>query len=82
MGLKKLAAKVVDYNERLESGNASKIKPHHVEEVLRKLRAKEAQLEEEKAATASGDKKARLEAKLEIARTHMERAEWLLKELG
>ena len=36
MGLKKLAAKVVNYNERLESGKASKIKPGHVEKVLGK----------------------------------------------
>ncbi len=82
MGLKKLAAKVEDYNERLESGKASKIKPHHVEEVLHKLRAKETELEEEIAAAKSSDKKVRLEGKLEIARTHIERAEWLLKELG
>ncbi len=82
MGLKKLAAKMEDYNQRLEGGKASKIKPRHVEKVLQKLRAKSIELEAEIASTTSADKKARLEGKLQIARTHIERAEWLLKELG
>ena len=81
MGLKNLAAKVVEYNARLDSGKASKIKPGHVEKVLRKLRAKETELEAEIAKARSADKVARLEGKLGIARTHIERAEWLLKEL-
>jgi hypothetical protein len=38
-------------------------------------------LEAEIATTTSADKKARLEGKLGIARTHIERAEWLLKAL-
>jgi hypothetical protein len=82
MGLKKLAAKVEDYNARLESGKASKIKPTHVEQVLQKLRVKAADLEAEIAAARSSDKKTRLEGKLAIARTHIARAEWLLKELA
>ncbi|WP_135505585.1 hypothetical protein [Roseovarius aestuariivivens] len=81
MGLKKLASKVEDYQGRLESGKASKIKPAHVEKVLAKLRAKAVELEAEIAAAPSPDKKARLEGKLGIARTHIARAEWLLNEL-
>jgi len=81
MGLKKLAAKVEEYNSRLESGKASKIKPSHVEAVLQKLRSKLTKLETEIATATSADKKARLEGKLAIAQTHIERAEWLLKEL-
>mgnify|MGYP000692553260 FL=1 len=81
MGLKKLAAKVEEYNARLESGKASKIKPSHVEAVLQKLRSKLTKLETEIATATSADKKARLEGKLAIAQTHIERAEWLLKEL-
>jgi hypothetical protein len=81
MGLKKLAAKVEEYNARLESGKASKIKSSHVEAVLQKLHAKSTELEAEIATATSADKKARLEGKLGIARTHIERAEWLLKEL-
>jgi len=82
MGLTKLAEKVTDYNARLESGKASKIKPSHVEKVLKKLRTKAKDLESEIAATSSADKKARLESKLAIARTHIKRAKWLLKELA
>lgn len=81
MGLKKLATKVEDYNARLESGKASKIKPDHVKAVLRKLRSKSTELEAEIVEATSADKKARLEGKLGIARTHIERAEWLLREL-
>ena len=82
MGLKKLAEKVVEYNERLEDGKASRIKPGHVEKVLEKLRRKSAELEAEIASSNSTEKRARLETKLAVARTHIERAEWLLKELG
>ena len=82
MGLKKLATKVADYKERLESGKAHKIKPAHVEAVLQKLRSKEVALQTEISKAKSTDKKARLEDKLQVARTHIERAEWLLKELS
>lgn len=82
MGLKKLAEKVVEYNERLENGKASKIKPGHIEKVLEKLRRKSAEIEAEIASSTSPEKRARLETKLAVARTHIERAEWLLKELG
>lgn len=82
MGLKKLSAKVEDYNARLESGKASKIKPSHVEKVLQKLHVKAAALEAEIATAPSADKKARLEGKLVIARTHIARAKWLLKKLA
>jgi len=82
MGLKKLAAKVEDYNARLESGKASKIQESHVEKVLQKLRVKAGELEAEIAAASSAEKKARLEGKLAIAQAHISRAEWLLKELS
>jgi hypothetical protein len=82
MGLKKLAAKVAEYNERLESGKASKIEPAHVQEVLDKLRKKREGLESSIASESSADKKARLEKKLSVALIHVERAEWLIKELS
>ena len=47
MGLKKLSEKLANYNDRLKSGKVSKIKPDHVEKVLRKLRKKSAELEAE-----------------------------------
>lgn len=82
MGMKKLAAKVDEYNGRLESGKASKIKPAHVEKVLGKLRKKAQELEEELASSISAEKKARLKKKLDIANTHIERGEWLLEEIS
>ncbi|MFC6639737.1 hypothetical protein GV827_15300 [Sulfitobacter sp. JBTF-M27] len=82
MGLKKLAAKVIEYNERLESGKASKITPSHIEKVLEKLESKTEELEANIATARSADKKARLEKKLGVARAHVERAEWLLKEIS
>ncbi len=82
MGLKKLAAKVADYNERLKNGKASKIKPGHVKNVLEKLQKRSVELEAEIASAHSPEKRARLERKLEVARAQEERAEWLLKELG
>ena len=82
MGLKKLAAKVADYKERLESGTAHKVKPADVEKVLEKLRRKSLELETEIAATGSPEKRARLEKKLEVARTQEARAEWLKQEIG
>jgi hypothetical protein len=82
MGLTKLAAKVEEYNERLKDGKASKITPQHVEKVLQKLRSKSTELQAEIASTSSPEKKARLKGKLTVAQTHIERAEWLLKELA
>ena len=82
MGLKKLAAKMADYNERLKNGKASKIKPGHVQNVLEKLQKKSVELEAEIASAHSPEKRARLERKLEVARAQEERAEWLLQELG
>ena len=82
MGLKKLAAKVEEYNARLEDGKASKIKPRHVEKVLQKLGEKSAELKSEIAEAKSLEKKTRLEGKLAIALTHIERAEWLLRKIS
>lgn len=81
MGLKKLAEKMHEYNERLERGKASKIKPSHVKEVLEKLRKKAADLENEIETTKNTDKRARLTRKLGIAGEQIERAEWLLNEI-
>lgn len=81
MGLKKLAEKVAEYNDRFERGKASKIKPSHVEKVLVKLRNKFDELEADLASAGSADKKARLKKKLGVALAQIERAEWLLKEI-
>lgn len=82
MGLKKLAAKVAAYKERLEAGTASKIEPQHVEKVLDKLRKKEAELAEKVETTESADDRERVERKLAIAREQVARAQWLLGALN
>ncbi|NNF23483.1 MAG: hypothetical protein EX258_08220 [Sphingomonadaceae bacterium] len=82
MGLKKLAAKVAEYNDRLERGKARKIKPDHVRKVLHKLREKEAELVAELAEVDDPEKIKRLNHKISIAREHLSRAEWLLDEIG
>lgn len=82
MGVKKLAAKVADYKQRLEDGKASKIEPDHVEKVLAKLRRKQADLDQRLAETTGTDERERLERKLAVAKEHIARAEWLLAELG
>ena len=81
MGLKELAEKVAEYNDRLEQGKVETFKPDHVEKVLKKLQKKVAELEAEIAATGNEDRKMRLNRKLAIAREHVERAEWLLEKI-
>lgn len=82
MGLKKLAAKVADYDQRLESGKAQEIKPSHVAKVLKKLREKEAELQERAGETQDREKLDRVNRKLAIAREQIERAEWLLEHIS
>lgn len=82
MGLKKLAAKVAEYQERLAAGHARKIEPEHVERVLEKLRRKEADLQARLAADPEDAEREEFEHKLKVAREHIERAEWLKRELA
>jgi predicted nucleic acid-binding Zn-ribbon protein len=82
MGLRKLAEKLADYQERLEAGKARTIEPAHVEKVLDKLRRKEADLLSRIAAETDEEKRADLDRKLRVAREHIARAEWLLAELS
>jgi uncharacterized protein YlxW (UPF0749 family) len=81
MGLKKYADKLDDYFGRLAHGKAEKIKPSHVEKVIRKLQAKQEQLQAEIEATTKESKKARLERKFQFAKEHIKRAELLLKNI-
>jgi len=82
MGIKKLAAKVADYKDRLDRGKASKIKPDHVAHVLEKLRKKEAALKLELAAAKNSDSKNRLTRKISVAQEQINRAEWLLSKIA
>ncbi len=82
MGLKKLAAKLAEYQDRVEAGKARKIEPKHVRKVLDKLRRKESELVDD-LADVSGDRdRDDLERQLHVARQHIDRAEWLLKEVA
>jgi len=82
MGLKKLARKVAEYQERLATGHASKIEPEHVDKVLGKLRRKEAELSAKLASETDEAERDDLERKLSVARQHIERAEWLQREIA
>lgn len=81
MGLKKYAAKIDDYFERLKEGKAEKIKKSHVDKVIHKLQAKKLQLAEEIKETSKESKIARLERKVLVADEHLKRAEVLLANL-
>lgn len=82
MGLKKLAQKVADYQDRLEAGTARTIEPRHVEKVLDKLRRKEADLLARIASETDPDERANLDRKLRVAREHIARAAYLLTEVS
>lgn len=81
MGLKKLIEKVADYNERLQRGKASKIKPSDVQKVLTKLHKKKDELEVEITSSKRADKTERLKTKLGIVTEQIKRAEWLVAEI-
>ena len=80
MGLKKLVAKLLEYNKRLESGKADEIKHAHLVKVLDKLQAMEAELEADLTCAKNEQKKSRLERKIRIAREQIARAKWLMGE--
>ncbi|PYG31925.1 hypothetical protein [Pelagimonas varians] len=82
MGLERATEKLDKYYSRLESGKAAKIKPSHVMKVIAKLQAKQALLQEELAAADKPSKQDRLENKLVTVGTQLERAHWLLDQIG
>ncbi len=79
MNLKTSIEKLDKYYERLNKGKAEKIKPNHVEKVIRKLKAKEETLHAELAETQKESKKARLIRKIATIKEQIGRAEWLLE---
>ncbi len=82
MPLTKAIEKLKKYYGRLESGNARKIKPNHVEKVIKKLLANERKLLEELSTTRKAAKKERLELKLVTTREQIDRAKWLLDKVS
>lgn len=82
MGLESAMEKLDKYFKRLEEGKARKIKPDHIDKVIRKLETKERHLEADLAETEKPDKKHRLTKKLALVREQKKRAQWLKTEIG
>lgn len=82
MPLKKTIEKLKQYYGRLEAGKTKKIKPSHVEKVLKKLSVNESSLLEEIKGATKASKKKRLKQKLETTRKQIERARWLLDKIS
>ena len=74
--------KLDKYFKRLSKGKAQKIKPSHVEKVIRKLAKKEDILRAEIEDAKKETKIERLERKLELLHEQQTRARWLLKEIS
>lgn len=81
MALAKSMEKLKKYYARLETGKAKKIKPTHVEQVIKKLTTKENSLLREIETVKKPSKKERLRKKLETTRQQIDRARWLLEEI-
>ena len=77
MGLENSIEKLDKYFDRLSKGKAKKIKPEHLEKIVRKLMAKEKILLSEIEETAKESKKSRLKRKLSLVHEQQERANWL-----
>ena len=81
MGLSKSVEKLSKYFERLEVGQATQIKPSHVQKVIDKLEAHDRSLQEEMQTTQKQTKKERLLRKRTTTLEQLEKARWLLKEI-
>lgn len=81
MALKKTVAKLNAYYERLEDKKAKKIKVKHVDQVLAKLKAKEAELDAALDAASKSSRKDRLKRKRKMVRDQIHRAEFLRTEI-
>ena len=77
----KTAEKLEKYRERLSDGKAHKIKPKHVQKMIEKLKAKEADIEEDLKSVEKPEKRERLTTKLATIRHRIEEAEWLLGQI-
>ena len=81
MALKKSIEKLDGYYARLADKKVDKIKPSHVEKVLGKLNAKEAELLAELESVDKESKQDRLKSKLQVVREQIRRGEWLMQEI-
>ncbi len=81
MKLGKSADKLESYNKRLELGEAIKIKPGHVDRIIRKLEDKKQKVRKELDESPKPQKKERLQRKLKTIDEQIERAKWLAQTL-
>lgn len=81
MSLKDISAKLQDYQDRLKQGKAHKIQAKHVDKIIAKLTAKEAEVLAELDSVTKEGKRARLEQKLETLKAGHAKAEWLRDQL-
>lgn len=82
MKLKNSIEKLDAYFERLESGKAQKIDPDHVSKMIRKLSKKREGLMGELSEAIKPSKKERLVQKCATLDAQIERARWLLDQIG
>jgi Zn-dependent oligopeptidase len=82
MPLTKAIEKLKKYYARFEDGRTEKIKPSHVEKVIKKLLVNEKNLLEEIEKSKKASKKQRLKKKLAMSRKQLDRAQWLLKKVS
>ncbi len=81
MALHKAIEKLKKYYNRLEDGDAKKIKPSHVEKVMKKLSKKEEILLKELSEATKASKKKRIQQKLDATREQIDRSQWLLEKI-
>ncbi|NDR58780.1 hypothetical protein [Aliiruegeria sabulilitoris] len=81
MALKKTIARLNDYQDRLKSKEVDRIKVGHVEKIIAKLEAKDAELLQRLDEAKKPEKKERLKAKQKIVRNQIARARWLRKQI-
>lgn len=81
MPLKSTIEKLNDYYERLDNRKAKRIKPKHIEKMIAKLKAKEAELDEAIEGICKPEKRERLRQKRSIVTDQIRRAEFLLDEI-
>ena len=82
MKLKHSIEKLDAYLERLENGKAQKIDPDHVDKVIRKLTRKREEVMADLSEATKPSKKERLVQKCATLDAQIERARWLLDQIG
>ncbi|SFN70542.1 hypothetical protein SAMN04487859_107101 [Roseovarius lutimaris] len=82
MKLKNSIEKLDAYFERLESGKAQKIDPDHVTRVIQKLTKKREEVMADLAEASKPSKKERFVQKCATLDAQIERARWLLDQIG